>query len=701
MSKEDAGLLVLDAIEKVYKPTLEKKLFKSIISALYIAGIDIGTVESLIYTIYDNLPAHDCEIGEILSMQDSIFAEEQKADGGIESINKLITNEYNKKIALQVVRELKKALFPHGSRKTYRFELGANKWIVMDNQHSEVKYQTFNIVKNQEITDFTRVLLCYPEKVVIHESPIAGVGRTFTIIWRTKDRNYFKTDLMTLPEIEQYLIDHAYVVSPKFLKSSLSAIVQIVIDEELAVVKNEIETPGFYYDTNRNSLKIVGYELKPVDVEGVKKSLMLIEDLSHFFVGSEDKLVTTLKHALVAPFGFAKKQLGQPLELLVPYMYHFGKSGSGKTTIARIGLYFYGQPDSNTNDLGGTEFDTVPRIGEAISKFTFGIVVSEPEGTFESKSCPPLLKTCVERTNARKKFLGNRIHSILALAMVSFASNVPLPNVEGLPRRFVQILYSHNERKTDEEKEAFMKYFKIKNPEECRFNELKPLANYVVNRISADVNLLQYDWKRLANTLIHDAYNLCEMDSPSWIGDWAESVTNEDIDEEETEEIRMFFINEINRETKKIKEYSADTGYPVIDNYTDIVKDAMDFRERVHHVVNNHLLPYMVLHHNNKGGYDEVCFTSGLRKVLTANNIKCYSIPSTAQLLGWKYGNVRINNSQSRCMYVKFDDFLEFLYPEINETDIVDTEDEEYDEEQKLLLSRMQKMRDRDKKLSF
>jgi len=699
MSQEDTGLLVVDAIEPIYKPILEKKLFKSIISALYIAGIDIGTVESLIYTIYENLPTHDCELGEILTLQDSIYAEEQKADGGLDSIHRLVSSEYDRKTALAVVRDMKKALFPNGSKKTYRFELGANKWIVMDNQHSEVKYQTFNIVKNQEVTDFTRILVCYPEKVTIHESPIAGVGRTFTVVWRTKDRSYFRNENMTLPEIEQYLIDHAYVLSPKFLKSSLSAIVQIVIDEDLAVIKNEIETPGFYYDENTNSLKIVGYDLKPIDVNGVEESLMLIEDLAHFFVGSEDKLATTLKHALVAPFGFAKKQLGQPLELLVPYMYHFGKGGSGKTTIARIGLYFYGQPDSNTNDIGGTEFDTVPRIGEAISKFTFGMVVSEPENTFESKSCPPLLKTCVERTNARKKFLGNRIHSILALAMVSFASNVPLPNVEGLPRRFIQILYSHNERKTDDEKKAFMKHFNIEDNSNCKFHLLKPLANYAVNRISSDVSLLQYDWKRLANVLMSDAYTLCEREQPVWIGDWTESVTNEDIDEEETEEIRMFFINEINRETKKIKEYSSDTGYPVIDDFVDEIKDAADFKERVHHVINNHLLPYMLLHHNTKGAYDEVCFTSGLRRVLSDNNIKCYSIPSTAQLLGWEYGNKRINNSQSRCMYVKFDDFLEFLYPEINETK--NDDDDGLDDEQKMLLSRVQGMRDRDKKLSF
>ena len=94
-------------------------------------------------------------------------------------------------------------------------------------------------------------------------------------------------------------------------------------------------------------------------------------ELATFLKGNEVKLATSLKHGLVAPFSFAKKQLGLPLEYLVPYLFHFGRGGSGKTTMARIPLYFYGEPDSQTNDLGGAEFDTVPRFGERVSKFTF------------------------------------------------------------------------------------------------------------------------------------------------------------------------------------------------------------------------------------------------------------------------------------------------------------------------------------------
>lgn len=141
-------------------------------------------------------------------------------------------------------------------------------------------------------------------------------------------------------------------------------------------------------------------------------------------------------------------------------MFHFGKGGSGKTTLARIGAYFYGEPDSET-DIGGSEFDTVPRIGAQISKSTFGLIINEPVGVFNCKSCTETLKTCVERTNARRRYEGRNLAIILALSTLSFTSNSPLPNVEGLTRRFVQLMYTHSEKKTDDEKREFMDHFKM------------------------------------------------------------------------------------------------------------------------------------------------------------------------------------------------------------------------------------------------
>ena len=666
---EEIGLKLVKALEPVYNPQFEEKIFKDIISAFWLQSMDIDAVESILISIYDNLPSHSIERSQVFKWLDEAYNDKLNINNGIDDLKNYLTINCDKTVALRVIREIRKVIIPTSNVNTLKLALGSDKFITMDNRKSEVYYQSFTTVKTETVVNTTRVLLCYPQKIIEHNNPISDVGRTFSIVWRTKNNKYFKTEDMTQSEIENELYERGYVLAYKYLKTTVTALIQIADDNDILIQKHEIENSGFYYNKQENSLTMVDYTLKPLVKEEIEESLLLIEDLKNYFNGVEDKLATTLKHGLIAPFGFAKKQMGLPLEYLIPYLYHFGKAGSGKTTIARIGLWFYNKPNMNVNDIGGTEFDTVPRIGEQLRKSTFGLLVNEPETSLSKKSCAATLKTSMERTNARQRITGTRMEHILALAMVSFASNIPLPSIEGLPRRFVQILYSHNEKKTDEEKEVFMKHFKLNNPDLCEFNKLQYLANFAVTQIYDDVDLLKLDWHTLGNYLIEQAYEYVGREVPQWLLTYVNSVTDDDIDDEETEEIRMFFINEINKQSKQIKEYSYDTNAPKVDDWCDEVKEASDFHDRVHHVLNNQLLSYAMLHYNNKKNCEEVCFTNGLKKIFQDQNIKCYNIESTSQLLGWDYGVVKLNGSTKRCMRVSFEDFLNFLYPKVGDKD--------------------------------
>ena len=49
-------------------------------------------------------------------------------------------------------------------------------------------------------------------------------------------------------------------------------------------------------------------------------------------------------------------------------------------------------------------------------------------------------------------------------------------------------------------------------------------------------------------------------------------------------------------------------------------------------------------------------------EISSASNLK-----SLSELLGWEYGQITSNNSSGVRMYVKFDTFLEFLYPNYDE----------------------------------
>ena len=282
-------------------------------------------------------------------------------------------------------------------------------------------------------------------------------------------------------------------------------------------------------------------------------------------------------------------------------------------------------------------------------------------------SCVETLKTTVERTNARRRYEGRNLVTILALSTLSFTSNSPLPNVEGLTRRFVQLMYSHSEKKSDEEKKEFMEHFRMDSPELCLFHRLKYLADFVVDEIKRDVNLLKMPWQDLSNSLIMRAYADCERECPKWLLGFAQSITLEDLEDEEIESLRMFFISEINKQTKNIKVYSAEDGFPKKseDFFSDFVKDSNEFHERVFNVINERLIPYMVLHHA-RDGYNYVCFTSGLRNALQEANQVCYSLKSTAELLGWQYVTVNLTE-RTTVMKIRFDKFLTFLYPDLSE----------------------------------
>ena len=666
MDEGSSAVQMKKAIEHVYKPADELTYFKNIISAFYLQGTDNEVVEKILIEFYNQLPSHEIQLAEILKLLDDIYVGDVNPNSGLKGMELFITNKYDKKTSLEVMRELNKCIIAYDTNLIYKLQTGANRFIVMDYRHNEVTMQIIDWKKGVDVTDYSRVLLCYPLETIIHDNPISEAGRTFSIEWISSKGGHFFTKNMSVPEIEQYLTDHGYVLTPKYFRGTITALIQIAIENDLAIIKNDIETPGFYYNKKTNSLNIVDFEIRPVNINKLNIALDLIEDLQNYYQGQEAKLATTLKHAMIVPFGFAKKQMGLPLENLIPYLFHFGKGGSGKTTIARIGAYFYGEPDSET-DIGGSEFDTVARIGGQISKSTFGKIINEPEGIFNCKSCIETLKTTVERTNARRRYEGRNLVTILALSTLSFTSNSPLPNVEGLTRRFVQLMYSHSEKKSDEEKKEFMEHFHMDSPELCLFHRLKYLADFVVDVIKRDVNLLKMPWQDLGNTLLLRAYADCERECPKWLLGFAQSVTLEDLEDEEIENLRMFFIDEINRHNKNIKVYSAEDGYPIKqhDYFIDSVKNSNDFYERVFNIINERLIPYMVLHHA-QDGQDYVCFTSGLKKALQDSNHSCYSLKGTADLLDWKYKPVKIPKS-TKVMIIRFDKFLTFLYPNLGE----------------------------------
>ena len=91
----------------------------------------------------------------------------------------------------------------------------------------------------------------------------------------------------------------------------------------------------------------------------------------------------------------------------------------------------------------------------------------------------------------------------------------------------------------------------------------------------------------------------------------------------------------------------------------------LDFESMNWNIINNRLLEWaMPFISRNNTRY--VCFTQSLRKSISESIDFCSDLKSIGELLGWDYKPVRFNGDKvMKVIKVKFDDFMEFLYPNI------------------------------------
>ena len=651
------------------KPELTDTLLRQIISEMFTQEVDPETCEDIIRPLCENLVNNpDFETmfdwADINTYLNNIYSLEDKPNTGLDGVSFLLSRNYDEAETTMFNRRLKKALAPYGTKKVYREKTGTNTSIILNQKLEIIQYEWDNGKKGER--NIETVINAYPQEVIIHDSPLDDIGRTFTIRWVSKTSSrVFETNRKTIKEIEQYLEEAGWVITPRRLKGTLAAVIQISVKYKLAQMHNEIDNPGVYWDKTNEELKIIRLDVDEPSQDEVNEALNVIDLLAPFFKGHETKLSTCLKWGLMSIFDYSIKQIGGKW---MPWLYLYGKAGSGKTTLGEIILFIYDIPNED-NNLGGSSFDTVARVGSRVSQFTKPIMVSEPEGALNKPSIVGMLKTAIESTTARGRYQGKAYRTIPSFSCGIITANQGLPSGDALFRRFTSILFSHNEKKAADNKKEFDEIFKINSPKRSILNKLKALGNYFITEIKSNPELLLNDWQETADLLVGRAYLDTGHDMPSWILDWHKTETLDDLDEEEIEEIRLFLIEKINRATQKVQVWSEETGRPL--NQQDLDTDFKtndDFNDRVWSVLNEKLIPWLDLHRGRDGTINVVC-SSGIKKELKQITSSSYNLQSISELLGWEYKPILINGKTKRMMIVNYHDFLDFLYPKLDEYD--------------------------------
>lgn len=549
---------------------------------------------------------------------------------------------------------------------------GVIKGEINDDTNIKINFKTKRIYQEKVIktqkgldTKDTPVIEAVPYELIVYDSPLLDQPRTFKIIWTSNvtSRNFVtagESSGATIQEIEQYLINAGFSHSPRLVGGALSCTINSMIKNNLATIKTDIDNPGFYYDTSNDKLTAVKRIVIIPSYDEMVKATKVLHELTHFFSDNLETLATVFKWGLVSEFSYAMKQAGKWL----PWLYLKGSAGSGKTTLAKVILYIWSIPTPE-NNIGGSSFDTVARLGAKISQSCDPIVVNEPAAVFNRNSTKEMVKVSVESTVGRSKYKGSYMGGIPAFAPVIFTANQYLPEDDALIRRLYVLSFSYSQRKSEAQKKNFEDRFHINTPTISPLTNLKYFGQFAAYTICSDPGLLLDDWQATADMIMGKFYEMIGVEVPEWLTFWAESETLDDLDDSQREDIRNFFVSEFNQARKKVNTYDA------YGNKTETTLDieeattSEDFTDINWNIVNNRMLTWAIPY-TSKNGTKYICMTQGLRKAIGSQLDFCSDLKSIGELLGWNYANTRVSrHKQMKVIKVNFSDFMDFLYPNI------------------------------------
>ena len=121
---------------------------------------------------------------------------------------------------------------------------------------------------------------------------------------------------------------------------------------------------------------------------------------------------TILKWSMLSPFNYVLKQSNREW---MPWIYTYGFPRTGKTTLGDLSCAIWGHYQDDNYKIPFTNVDTVAKLGEALSKSTYPLVINEAgflldESRNINRNLIEMIKTAIEGTIARSKFVHKAIY---------------------------------------------------------------------------------------------------------------------------------------------------------------------------------------------------------------------------------------------------------------------------------------------------
>jgi hypothetical protein len=499
---------------------------------------------------------------------------------------------------------------------------------------------------NDKLVYKERVVIGAPTEVAVYINPIGGVTK-YQVKWEASTRpKPLIIGPCLLDEIIDRLKAEGLVISSRLVGDVIAAVIEGFIRRGKAMIKTEIESPGFYIVDGK--LQAVSVEVKEPGPEELKEALLLLNELaSKWFNHMLDKFATVIKWGAIAPFIYAYKQRGR----WVKWLYLYGSSKTGKTTLSEIATIYLWGLEPTKHHKTGANIDTPARLGYFLSQSTFPVIIREPKGALDKDEIVEIIKASVEGLTARGKFHRGAYTDIPALAPLVFTSNKYIPRDDALLRRLKVLQFTYGERVPEER----VKEFESKVKPELK--KLKAIGDYIASYFLK--NGLGEDLEKQGEEVLKAAYKSVGLEPPGWLELEAEANSETEVYEDLREQVRVFLVKRIN------EEYNRFVGRITVerpDGIETISRQEADLDTRVKIVLEKQLIPWLIKKDN------EVLITTGIMQELEKVIGDIGGLKSLAELLEWEYDSKytwRERKSVRGLVVIKVDleDFINFLNP--------------------------------------
>jgi len=655
-------LEIAEIIKNVYRKGYRRLLFIALSGWFYKAGVKRKVLERLAEICYENDVNEDREAiyREILKIIQYQYERrlpelekrgapilgkgKARVKGQLEGVQEILEEVLGEERALATIKRIEEILgvaSPYKSDSVFELLDYKKNLYALANLRSKITARvewTDNGIIYRE-----RIMPVAPVEITVYVNPFGGITQ-YEILF--EGIRTLRLGPAPIEDIIARLKAEGLVYHSRLVADVLSALVNGFIRKGRAVIKEEIESPGFYIIENELvCVKWTPKKVDEIDRKELREALELLNQLHNNWYGhAKERFATLIKWFIIAPFIYVYKQKGKWVE----WLYLHGTSRSGKTTMAEIGLKIWGLGHGWIK--AGTSIDTVPRLGYVLGQGTFPTLINEPGGALSREDIKEAIKNSVENTIARGRYVRGTYTEMPALSPLCFTANVFLPNDDALLRRLIVLRFTFGDRE------------KVKEREQVFDKEIKPqldklsIIGYCAFILFSDnwKRYIEIGWKRASEEILTLIYKWAGLKAPKWIKEWQE--TPFDIYEEYRESIRSYLVKRIN------EEYSRHIGRVVVEDRTGITnlpKADIDLETRIKIVLSNQLLPFAFLKYDKDG--TTVIFTSSLTDELRKVIGDIGGLKSIAELLGWEYKLFRIKNKVVKGAGISLEEFIEFL----------------------------------------